>query len=147
MGLAGLSGTQGRAERGNNVTQRKADDVNLTEFLLARIAEDEAMARAAIGKRVDISAVWSDMEVSRHIERWSSARVLAECEARRRIVELHKQVRDSDDPANPETGCLVCDWDSDCQVVMPSQAPGCPTLQLLAAVYSSHPDYRSEWAP
>ena len=77
----------------------------LTEFLLARIAEDEDEAE-------DNEPYWGG---------WSSAheaRVLAECEAKRRIVEEL-----SHDGLGPR------EW----------------MLRVLAAVYSDHPDYRQEW--
>ncbi len=97
--------------------------MTLAEFLLARIAEDEAVARQAIGKAVfqQQSGHWSFEHVTdqygpiplvfaiadgggktqvarldtaweregrgHHIARWDPAHVLAECEAKRRIVE------------------------------------------------------------
>lgn len=117
--------------------------MNVSEFLLARIAEDEAVARSAIGKRVDVSATWSDFEVSRHIDRWSSARVLADCEAKRRIVAWcsernHVAIRfpgsDPTDPANYIDGDYAHRSDS-------------PVLRLLALPYVDHPGYRQEWRP
>lgn len=100
--------------------------MTLTEFLLARIAEDEAAARAATGAAVfshqtgswqfetvsgpgyessivfavtdsgaktqaaDLTAAWEGQERGEHIARWDPARVLAECEAKRRIVSHHQ---------------------------------------------------------
>jgi hypothetical protein len=59
-----------------------------------------------------------------HIARWDPARVLAECEAKRRIVELH--------------GCYHSCRSSD-------YAGDCPTMDLVALPYASHPEYREEW--
>lgn len=107
----------------------------LTDFLLARIAEDEAAARrATAGDRTGnwwiepdeggvsevscldvqgfITAVDADVA---HIALHDPARVLAECEAKRQIVE-YVQI---------ETH----------------------VLQLLALPYADHPDYREEWKP
>jgi hypothetical protein len=71
------------------------------EFLLARYAEDEAAAR------------------------------VAECEAKRRIVELHQ-------PVKPMFGPPVC--------MCEGRDPG-PTLAALALPYSDHEDYLQEWKP
>lgn len=82
-------------------------------------------------------------EAALHIASWDPARVLAECEAKRRIVELH----------GPEPGfvdrrwlyCKVCvrfHADIDCE----NEAWPCPTLRLLALPYADHPDYRPEWS-
>jgi hypothetical protein len=135
-----------------------------TEFLLACIAADEAVARAAVwrsedpdwdgvdeweasfasgemlvgpdkGRLVDTAVVSGPFErglhmpgsgldgrrtaVACHIALWDPARALAECEAKRRIVEH-------------------CDHD------MP---PGlaASVLRLLASVYTDRPGFREEW--
>ena len=61
-----------------------------------------------------------------HIARWDPARVLAECEAKRRIIEL--------------CGGWVPDRD-----VSPLAADY--ILGLLAVPYAGHPDYDEEWRP
>jgi hypothetical protein len=76
---------------------------DLTEFLLARIAEDE---RRYDGDRSDYGYGWQHM--------------LAECGAKRRIVEMMGRV--VDEFANE-------------------------VLYALASVYADHPDYREEWKP
>lgn len=72
---------------------------------------------------------------ARHIAYWDPARVLAECEAKRRIVELH--VVEPLPPPSKSASCVQC-WGA----VWP-----CPTLRLLASPHRDHPDYRPEWAP
>ncbi len=123
----------------------------LTDFLLARIAEDEAAAKAAAHGRSGRWASWNrswdternrdlvdegvgermaclPMDLDEHIARHDPARVLAECEAKRRIVEQCRWI-----DQHP-------DWYSDpdlsgefttCEVV----------LSALALPYSDHPDY------
>ncbi|MDB5243970.1 MAG: hypothetical protein JWP57_4596 [Spirosoma sp.] len=59
-----------------------ADD--LTEFLLARIAEDESAARALPSFIVDAAVAYERI----HFARWAPARVLAECDAKRRAREM-----------------------------------------------------------
>lgn len=62
--------------------------------------------------------VYPHRDTAAHLERWDPARVLAECKAKRAIVEQIKQ--------------------------MDFVSPG-PMLRVLAVVYSDHPDYRAEW--
>ncbi len=81
--------------------------MTITEFLLARIAEDEAVALAANGPSV-------------HAARHDPTRVLAECAAKRAIIE---QAERSD------SGW----WES-------------IYVAILAAVYADHPDYDPSWA-
>jgi len=105
--------------------------VTLAEFLLARIADDEAAARVVM--REDERHPWGDRALSpvsveripdevrgylggtwgEHFARWDPARVLAECDAKRRIV-------------------TECGWVT--------------VMQLLALPYADHPDFRDEWA-
>ena len=120
--------------------------MTLTEFLLARIAEDEAVAAAAVSRRDGVDkweAVGSGTVVgpgydkvkhvmlpssedgaARHIARHDPARVLAECEAKRRIVELN-----ATKPGRKTTFRRLL------------------TLQTLALPCADHPDYRQEWKP
>jgi len=125
--------------------------VTMTEFLLARIAEDEAAARAVqpLGYSIDMGGRrnderWyvarlrfsgadgaaraeQDEEASQLFARHDPARVLAECEAKRRIVEGAPRA-----------------WDNDLENhhLLPA---GQVILEHLAAVYADHPDYREEW--
>ena len=65
--------------------------MTLTEFLLARIAEDEAVARDWRHHRGKVSVLGGGTGY----EAWCNpARVLAECEAKRRIVEQYEFHRD-----------------------------------------------------
>jgi hypothetical protein len=135
--------------------------MTLVEFLLARIAEDEASARAALpgpwewerptGKWngpegyirskpdgflvvSNIGAEYNhqldiDATEAEHIVRWDPARVLAECEAKRRIVEGF---------------AYVTHYESDDDSAVLNAAH---YLRLLALPYADHPDYREEWKP
>lgn len=107
----------------------------MTEFLLARIAEDEASARAAgglawlDGDHPTRSAVIADAAgdavvysegiawepQATHIARWHPARVLVECEVKRRLIAEHLEP--------------------------------CPTLRLLGLTYCDHEDYLEDWRP
>lgn len=97
--------------------------MTLSDFLLARIAEDEAALQADLVGR----------------EFPNPRRFAAECEAKRRIVEVHGIRRDVDEMDY----CDSCaDWYGG------SAAPfawPCPTLRDVAHPYADHPDFRPEW--
>jgi hypothetical protein len=127
----------------------------ISDFLLARIAEDEATAKAAAAgealltslRSIKASAWVPDGEIT-HIVRWDPARVLAECEAKRRLVELHAiQVeRDRQSPFDPATGAERSEWAVDLYCdVCGWVSVACDTLHALASVYADHPDYQQEW--
>jgi hypothetical protein len=106
----------------------------MSDFLLARIAEDEWVAGTAS------EVISGPAQLGRHLWTWGDgrlevtrARVLAECQAKREIVaEL--------------SPCV--DYDRDKFIVQPSvERLARATLQHLAAVYADHPDYREEWKP
>jgi hypothetical protein len=102
--------------------------MTLTEFLLARIAEDEDDARAA----VDDDPNWL-----------YPARGLAECEAKRRIVALHEATTDF----SGEVYCWVCSNVERTGLDTYLEPMPCPTLRLLALPYADHPDYQPAWKP
>jgi hypothetical protein len=95
--------------------------MNLPEFLLARIEEDESMAASldncpyADGLRDD----WPHIDPSR---------VLAECEAKRRFLLLP----DPDDPSGFTDGWWAAHY---------------AVTKLLASPYADHPDYDPAWRP
>jgi hypothetical protein len=119
---------------------------DLAEFLLQRIAEDEGWAREAL----DLSDFGETREWRwvRIYGRGSSsfyegcpdpARVLADCAAKRAIVELHPLYRCTHARCGGDgSHCRTCGADV--------PAP-CPTLLALAQPYADHPDYRNEWRP
>ena len=131
--------------------------MSITDFLLARFAEDEDRAkRAAFGwgstwsVELDSAEGWAvvhadgkrymvgseDDDVALHIARHDPTRVLRECEAKRRIVDEHTfmAAHESRDFGFSNGNCLTCRV----------QGP-CATVLHLASVYADHPDYRDEW--
>jgi hypothetical protein len=107
------------------------DEPSLTEFLLARIAEDEAAARGASHH----SHLVQDYERDNYGFLWvKTTRVLAECEAKRQIVGLDdsalRRHRSDGDASAIGAGLMRDD-----------------VLRALASVYADHPDYREEWRP
>lgn len=145
----------------------------LTEFLLARIAEDEATALAAtpgpwvvgsthyldhvghehvaaMGEKkrmllnMSTGYIPSNHEQdAEHIARHDPARVLAECAAKRRIVELHTAFSEPQHMVyGTITACCECGSVDDAPVEWP-----CPTLRALAQPHADRPDYREEFKP
>ncbi|MGZ4530720.1 MAG: DUF6221 family protein [Mycobacteriaceae bacterium] len=112
--------------------------MTLTEFLLARIAEDEAAAMSAhresispmphgpgfIRSRIAWAAQARDVRGHELIERMTPARVLAQCEANRQIAEAAGGWLEND-PNPPHWAVEV--------------------VRHLATVYADHPDYLEEW--
>jgi len=115
--------------------------LTLADFLRARIANDERAARALAEH--DRRPVLSLAITVNHPDR-----LLVECEAKRRIVDLHApfHVRTANDGLNWDyRGCGECsqpDGVADGETWWP-----CTTLRLLALPYASHPDYDERWRP
>ena len=106
--------------------------ITLTDFLLARITEDEAEAQTeGIREPTTCEPVVLDFDgtVAMIV---SPARVLAECEAKRRIVErAHRASSAFNQSINPTTSGVAMTMDL--------------VLAALALPYADHPDYREEW--
>jgi hypothetical protein len=136
--------------------------MSLPEFLLARIADDEDAAKGpltqkwfavgtefpdddshpsemlrgyvdskdlAVTEDGDGPSVW-------HIARHDPARVLAECEAKRRIVDtVERMIADADDP---DIGMSVKErlFAGTCARSI---------FRALILPYADHPDYQPEW--
>jgi hypothetical protein len=102
--------------------------MTITEFLLARIGEDEREANVCLASPEHTTRRWT--------------RVLAECAAKRALVDLAVTVQEI---MEGEWGCghrvtvdNADEWDRDFE--------GWEILQTLAAVYKDHPDYQPDWA-
>jgi hypothetical protein len=125
---------------------------DIRAFLLDMLSMDES---AALGARATTDGHWNDAspipnDVSlysasgkltvgqhRHIARHDPARVLAEVDAKRRIIEQHHC---------SGVTCPRCSLGTEDGEVVFERDP-CGTLRLLALPYAGHPDYRGEWAP
>lgn len=89
---------------------------DLITFLLKQIARDEQTARAM-------------SHAIEHLEsRWSPARLIADCDAKRSIVDIHSGIH----------SCGVLDYDD---------GHPCSTLRHLALPYGHLAGYREEWKP
>lgn len=112
---------------------RKDRIMTITEFLLARIAEDEAAAREALSDRPWADRIWPpevhDDGVRNVAVAYSPPRVLAECAAKRAIVAAAEEM----------TGPPPMAYADYVRAVR--------ILRALATVHADHPDYRQEWKP
>ena len=131
----------------------------LTEFVLSRIAEDEASARSTkalfdalpFAERA-AKQFTSGAGFQRPNGLGTDARVLAECEAKRRIVKLHLIYRGDRiqpiDTSGTDFGCELCGRLDALHSDSLIEAIGyCDTLRALALPYASHPDYNPDWRP
>ena len=145
--------------------------MDLVEFLTARLDEDERDARANRGifpsPGVDgDGCVWlhirpggnaviaryahpvegyDDMAKLRNWadtnSGWTQARVLAEVDAKRRVLALHyAELVEAKSPDGDDREGLWC-WECD------GEAFPCRTLRLLALPYAQHPDCDEAWRP
>lgn len=134
--------------------------MTLSDFLLERISEDEAAATERVHTPLDpapfdeihtsAGRMYADphhtIDITDAYSKWVESlplsdrarRVLAECEAKRRIVELH-------------SGAHICwtsdyDWDDPDEHAAGEGTGGpCLTLRYLALSYTDHPDYDESW--
>ena len=135
--------------------------MTITEFLLARIAEDRESATQAEWAMQGEWFTTADDQVDAFVQRESPARVLAECAAKRAIIDDHaatdhsyrEDVYVGDDvyltPSLPacrqcttstDTARITSSWDVADRIIAP-----CDTVRALAAVYADHPDYDPSW--
>ncbi len=106
---------------------------DLVEFLLARIAEDE---RAAHDVRPGPRIVRTNApDVERYLTVWHPDRALAECDAKRRIIDARRAL----------TGQETAPTDRAQGWYLGMTTAYDRALRLLALPYEDHPDYRAEW--
>lgn len=116
--------------------------VELRDFLLARIVEDEGLARRADPEVVDWLAEYASDAAAEfneaHIKRWAPGHALDALEGLRAAV--HRPDGDWCE------GCGGADlgWG---EMGYAHEISTCPTLRALAVTYRWHPGYRAEWAP
>lgn len=119
---------------------------DLVQFLRARLDDDAATATAAGGGPWTDEEGFADVdpwfelptELANHALRHDPTRVLAEVNAKRRMVELHAKGHECS--TMDQTGEIdPCTW-------VPA-GETCTTLDLLALPYADHPDYKDAWRP
>lgn len=96
----------------------------LTDFLLARIAEDEAGAVRQLSEATTQRPQGSSAREIGPDAAGSPTRVLAECDAKRRWIDWVEHESTSDLTAEQRV-----------------------SLRYMALPYATHPEYRDEWRP
>jgi len=128
---------------------------DLIAFLRARLDEDEQTARATADEYGPAWTADNQMESVRsstgadvvdepytprhHIARHDPARVLAEVDAKRRILDVYEEVMTK----FTESWSPMVPYDRLAGTVSSLRR----TLEFLALPYADHPDYRDEWRP
>jgi hypothetical protein len=116
----------------------------ITEFLEARIAEDEAAARLR-----DVQTFGAEQRAFAGVQGvFDPARVLAECEAKRRIVAALEDERQRKDIYNRDfdLGLLTTEGDFRSRLSANARWAGLDVaVRALASVYADHRDFRDEW--
>ena len=100
--------------------------MNITEFLEARIAEDEAEAGSGWSTLGDTR--WERDNYGRTT--LTPSAILAECAAKRAIIAMYEQ------------GDEAKGWDPEAYIA----STVFDVMHALAAVYKDHPDYQEAWA-
>jgi hypothetical protein len=164
--------------------------LTVTEFVEARLSDDEAAAEEAAracedAPSGDLSREWqasvmrgenyvlgsvygAPIQASRptafggvaaHIARHDPARVLAQCAAMRKIVELHASwpvlvqtqpdfTEDASDPTSMTfrmTQQIAWTTQQEYRDRFGEEPPTAPMIRALASIWSDHPDWREEW--
>lgn len=135
--------------------------MTITEFLNARLDEDEAAARAARPWWPSTyTPEFAKEDRAVHIARHDPDRVLAEVEAKRKIIAFHDQwpVLVQTEPKIEFSGgegvdaytarmSQQIDWQTTQQyrARFGTEPPTAPMLRALVQVYVGHPDFEEEW--
>lgn len=116
--------------------------VNLVEWLEVQLAEDERRAKKMHARRCETPASWTSTDnQGRPFETpcdcdWHVGSVLAECEAKRRIIRAHNKWCDGT--------CGSPDGPSD---AYPFHQAHYWSMQALAVPYADRPGYDETWRP
>lgn len=136
--------------------------MTIVEFLEARLAEDEAVAKAVFGADLTYATwtfegdeVFAPMEGERHsrlclpaideglgihIARHDPARTLREVAAKRAILAQEEAARSQFEHVKSSTTYPAI------EVLIGQVAALATVIRHLTSAYSDHPDYQQEWA-
>ena len=138
------------------------DTLTITDFILARVAEDEAVAEQVsnwdshLAHELDGFSA-NAQRFARHV---TPARVLAQCKATRAIVELHRdwpvlvETPPTFDPVDSTdissmafraTRQIIWQTEQEYRARFGDEPPTAPMTRALAAIWAGHEDYREIW--
>jgi hypothetical protein len=143
--------------------------MTIVEFITARLAEHEALAKAATGRSWSVdnpnypesildeesiavvaggrwggeASVFNEGEDAIHIAANDPAFVLGWIVAMRKIIALHAPVE-----WHGNIACSACtpDWEAALVDPVTLLIDECPELRAIARMWATHPQYRAEWA-
>jgi len=141
--------------------------MTITEFIEARLAEDEASARRLQGAVEASSGSYVSLGLDHpglaagdcpgYLGEYDPARVLAQVAALRAVVALHESwpVLVETPPVLEETDAMTYRMTK--QIAWATEKayrehfgvepPAAPMLRHVAAIWADHPDYGQEWRP
>lgn len=102
--------------------------MDIVEFLLTRIREDESKSREQLGRPFLSES-----------DRWYEERMLAECVAKRLVVEIIGRARES------ALNYMIHSNDTESRRLAESIEWTVYALSALALPYATHPDYQDSW--
>lgn len=119
--------------------------MTIVEFLEARLAEDERIAKAT-GEDTTYGFTWPNTQYEVrsseliHIRRHDPERALREVAAKRAILAQEEAARSQFEHVKSSTTYPAI------EVLIGQVAALATVIRHLASIYSSHPDYQQEWA-
>jgi len=119
----------------------------ISDFILARVGEEEALAHSALD-HLGPELNWETQSVGEHVGHWNPWRVESACLVRRLLVKAHRNAgpavvrRAGQEHVLYSATCATCGRSTE----QPAPWP-CYTLRVLALDWANHPDYQPEWRP
>lgn len=137
---------------------------DLVTWLRQQLDDDERVAREADPEPTaedlefgDWRSAWEDPydpvhpqggPIATHIQMHKPARVLAEVDAKRRIMAIHNRRADvypGDAGGTFDNCCDGCGYEGICDDPVTENINDCPILRALALPYAGRPGCRDEW--
>ena len=118
--------------------------MDIKDFLLARVAEDEALAKKGRPNNTGLEVLEID-DYGTEALGISEARALAECAAKRAIMDAHPIVHDVVEVSTRIKWGFACETCFSYGDTVEDHGY-CDTLRALATIYADHHDFRREWA-
>jgi hypothetical protein len=115
--------------------------LDLADWLLEQITEDERVLRAADSACIHYEAC--DDGLSEYLDLFTFDRLLADCEAKRRIVERHAPRVAGQ---GPHEGGLICGCSDGTDEYLATPWP-CPDVRDIISVYTERQGYPEELRP
>lgn len=117
----------------------------LTEFLRARLGEDDQAAHDILGRTGGAGLIVTMFAKGSEVPDKFAHRVLREVEAKRRIMALHVPRPPGPHDRTDIDECAGCGVDGPNEWAVTEDIEECPELRNLASIYADHDDYLAKW--